>query len=64
MNFFVAPGGFLEDFGVSWGSNIINKEAYRKPQKDSKKAITTFRAEILTIFLLLFWKISVLINSF
>jgi hypothetical protein len=37
---------------------IINKEAYRKPQKASRKpkeAIRNFRAEILTIFLLLFW---------
>jgi hypothetical protein len=38
--------------------NIINKEAYRNPKKlqgRPKEAIKTFRAEILTIFPVLFW---------
>jgi hypothetical protein len=61
LKYFVAswglPGSFLGLAGDLLG-NIINKEAYRKPQKASRKpmeAIKTFRAEILTIFLLLFW---------
>ena len=61
----------LKVFVASWGllgsfmelprdlvSNIINKEAYRKPKDLSgspKEALKTFRAEILTIFLLVFW---------
>ena len=54
----------LKFFVASWGlpgdlvSNSINKEAYRKPQKAHKKpqeSYKNFRAEILTIFSLLFW---------
>jgi hypothetical protein len=58
LKFFVAswglPGSFL---GLSGDlvSNIINKEACRKPKKNIQEAIETFRAEILTIFSLLFW---------
>ena len=55
-----------EDF---WGflgevvSNMISNEAQRNPESP-KEAIKTCRAEILTIFSLLFWKIDVLVNSF
>ena len=47
----------LEFFEATWGlpgdsvSNIFNKEAYRNPKEPTK----TFRAEIPTIFSLLFW---------
>ena len=61
LNFFVAswglPGRFLGLPG-DLVSNIINKEACRKPQKDSRKPqkpIKTFTAEILTLFSLLLW---------
>ena len=66
-NFLQPPGGFLEALGASWKlfglpgdlvSNIINKEAYRNPKKlpgSSREATKKFRAEILTIFLFLFW---------
>jgi hypothetical protein len=51
------PGSFLGLPG-DLVIKIINKEVYRKPQKASRKpkeAIRNFWAEILTIFLLLFW---------
>ena len=54
LKFFVASWGFPGDLV----SNIINKEAYRNLKKlpgSSKEAIKTFRAEILTIFLLVSW---------
>ena len=67
LKFFVAswglPGSFLGLPG-DLVSNMINKKAYRKPQGSPKEALKTFRAEILTIFLFLFWKIDILINSF
>ena len=56
LNFFVASWGLPGDVV----SNIINKKAYRKLQGRYKN----FQGEILEIFSLLFWKISVLINSF
>ena len=46
LNFFVAASGFTGSF---WGlsgdlvSNIINKEAYRRPQKASRKPHGSFR---------------------
>ena len=46
---------------------MINKEAYRKPQKDSRKpkgSYKNFQGRFLTIFSLLFWKIDVLILIF
>ena len=47
LKFFVASWlWFPEDFV----SNIINKEAYKKPQKTSRKLLKNFKAEILTIF--------------
>ena len=54
LKFFVASQRLLGDLV----SNIINKKAYMKPPKASRKppgATKNFRAEILTIFLLLFW---------
>jgi hypothetical protein len=62
LNFFIASRGLPEDLV----SNIVKKEAYimQEVPKSFQEAIKTFRAEILTIFLLLFWKINVLINSF
>jgi hypothetical protein len=48
-------------------SNVINEKACRKNEKFPgfpKEARKKIRAEILTIFSLLFWKIDVLINSF
>ena len=63
---------FVASLGLPWDlvSNIINKKTYRKPTGRPKKlpgspkeAIKTVRAEFLTIFLLLFWKIDVLMNS-
>jgi hypothetical protein len=70
LKYFVAswglPGRLL---GVSGDlvCNIINKEANRKPTRSPKKlpgSYKTFRAEILTIFFMLFWKIDVLINLY
>ena len=74
LKYFVAswglPGRLL---GVSGDlvCNIINKEANRKPTRSPKKlpessqeATKNFRADILTIFLLLIWKIDVFINLF
>ena len=61
LNVFVASWGLPWSFlGLFWNllGNIINKKAYRKPQKASRKpqeATKNFRAEILTIFSLLFW---------
>ena len=54
--FLQRPGSFL---GLSGDlvSNIIINESYRKPKEAS-------RAEILTLFLLPFWKIDVITNSF
>ena len=70
LKFLVASCGLPGSF---WGllgdlvSNMINKKAYRKPKKDKgspNEAMKTFRAEILTKFTLIFWKIDVFINSF
>ena len=61
LKFFVASWGFPESFfGLPRDlvSNITNKESYKTPKKlpgNPKKAIKIFRAEILTIFSLLFW---------
>ena len=63
LKFFVASWGLPESFlGLpgDFVSNIINKEASRKPEE----AKITFRAKILIISSLLFWKIDDVINSF
>ena len=55
LKFCVASWRLLESFlGLprDFVSNIINKKAYRKPEKASRKAQGSYknRAEILTIF--------------
>ena len=63
------PEMFCTFLGASWGlpgdlvGNIINKEAYRKPTGSPKKlpgspqdGTQNFRAEVLEIISLVFWK--------